>query len=316
LHVRLLANLELPEEIKVAQRNGAEGIGLYRSEFLYLREAPALPSEDRHYRAYRELAEQAQPHEVIIRTLDLGGEEYSGRVLEQREPNPVLGLRGIRLSLRREELFRLQIRGILRAAVHGRLRIMFPMISGVEELRQARALIEAVREELHRDGTRHAPDVPVGIMIEVPAAALIADRLAGEVDFFSIGTNDLIQYVLAIDRGNAAVSYLYQPLHPAILGMIRNVVEVAAARGVRTAVCGEMAADPMAAAVLIGLGVTELSMNPAAIPAVKQMIRSVTAADCRAIADGSLKLGTVTEVEEFVRRRVLAMLPEEYTCRL
>jgi phosphotransferase system enzyme I (PtsI) len=309
--IRLLANVELAEELETARRNGAEGVGLYRSEFLYLREAPALPDEELHFRTYRSLAEQAEPHEVIIRTLDLGGDEYCGRVLDRPEPNPVLGLRGIRLSLKRTDLFRTQVRGILRAARHGRLRMMFPMVSGLEELARARAIIAEVHADLMREGVPHAAEVPVGIMIEIPAAALLAEHLAGEVDFFSIGTNDLIQYTLAIDRGNASVSYLYQPLHPAILGMIRGVVVAASRRGLRLSVCGEMASDPVAVLILLGLGVAELSMSPASIPGIKQVIRDASIGDCRTIADAALRCATVEEVETLVRQRIRPLLPTE-----
>lgn len=309
--IRLLANLELPEELETAQRNGAEGVGLYRSEFLYLREAPSLPTEEQHYRIYRSLAEQADPHEVVIRTLDLGGEEYYGQVLDRPAENPVLGLRGIRLSLKRTDLFRTQVRAVLRAAQHGRLRIMFPMVSGLEELARARAIIEEVRGDLERDGVPHAAGVPIGIMIEIPAAALLAEHLAGGVDFFAIGTNDLIQYTLAIDRGNASVSYLYQPLHPAILGMIRGVVVAASRRGLRVSVCGEMASDPAAVLILLGLGVAELSMSPAAIPGIKQVIRDVSVADCRVVADAALHCATVEEVTALVQERIRPLLSME-----
>jgi phosphotransferase system enzyme I (PtsI) len=311
LRVRLLANIEFPEELRTASRCGAEGIGLYRSEFLYLQTAPELPTEEQHYAAYRALAEKVLPHEVVIRTLDLGGEKYFSTVLDRRESNPVLGLRAIRLCLQRPEVFQAQLRGILRAAAHGKVRMMFPMVSGLQELRRARAMVEEARRGLEREGTPHAPEVPIGIMIEVPAAALIADRLAAEVDFFSIGTNDLIQYALAIDRGNEAVSYLYEPLHPAILGLIRGVVEAAGRRGVRVAVCGEMAASPVAAAVLVGLGVTELSMSPGAIPAVKQVIRALRLPEARALVDEALRLDTAEAVAALAGERVAALLPAE-----
>ena len=311
LRVRLQANVELLEEMLAARRFGAEGVGLYRSEFLYLQEAPGLPGEEAHYRAYRELAERALPHDVVIRTLDLGGEKYFSTILERRETNPVLGLRGIRLCLKREDLFRSQLRGILRAAVHGKVRVMFPMVSGLHELRRARAVFDDVRRQLLAERVPCDPEVPLGIMIEVPAAALIVDRLAPEVDFFSIGTNDLIQYALAIDRGNESVSYLYQPLHPAILGLIRGVVEAAARAGRRVSVCGEMAASPVSAVVLIGLGITELSMNPAAIPTVKQVIRALSAADARVLAEEALRLDSAEEVEALARIRVAELVPRE-----
>jgi phosphotransferase system enzyme I (PtsI) len=308
LRVRLMANIELPEEMRAARRCGAEGVGLYRSEFLYLKTAPALPTEEDHYTLYRELAEQALPHDVVIRTLDLGGEKYVSTILERRESNPVLGLRAIRLCLQRRDLFRAQLRGILRAAAHGKVRVMFPMVSGLEELREAKAILDEVRHALQRERVPYEPDVPVGIMIEVPAAALIAERLAAEVDFFSIGTNDLIQYALAIDRGNEAVAYLYEPLHPAILGLIRTVVEAARRRGLRVALCGEMAASPVAAAVLVGLGITEMSMSPAAIPAVKQLVRALRLQDARALADDLLRLDTAADIAGLAARRVAELM--------
>jgi phosphotransferase system enzyme I (PtsI) len=311
VRVRLQANIELAEEMLAARRFGAEGVGLYRSEFLYMREAPGFPDEEEHYRTYRELAEKALPHEVVIRTLDLGGDKCFPSIPERREPNPVLGLRGVRLCLRREDLFRTQIRGILRAAAHGKVRLMFPMISGLEELRRARAIVNEVKDELKVMRVPFEPDVPIGIMIEVPAAALTADRLALEVDFFSIGTNDLIQYTLAIDRGNESVAYLYQPMHPAILHLIRRVVEAAAKSGVRVSVCGEMAAYPVAAVILVGLGVTELSMNPAAIPSVKQVIRAIRFGDARALVEEALRLDSPGEIEALARKRVADLAPAE-----
>lgn len=309
--VRLLANIELPEEMLAARRLGAEGVGLYRSEFLYLREAPALPGEEEHYRTYRELAEKALPNEVVIRTLDLGGEKYFSTILERRESNPVLGLRGIRLCLKREDLFRTQIRGLLRAAAHGKVRMMFPMVSGIDEVRKARAIVDDVRRELLVRRVPCEPDVPLGVMIEVPAAALIADALAREVDFFSIGTNDLIQYALAIDRGNESVSYLYRPLHPAILLLVRGVVEAAGRRGLRVSVCGEIAAQPAAAVILIGLGITELSMNPAAIPSIKQVIRAVSLKDARALVEEVLRLDSAEAIEATARRWVEEVLAHD-----
>jgi phosphoenolpyruvate-protein phosphotransferase (PTS system enzyme I) len=311
LNVRLMANIELPEEMLAARRFGAEGIGLYRSEFLYLKEAPGLPGEEEHYRTYRELAERALPHEVVIRTLDLGGEKYFSTILERRESNPVLGLRGIRLCLRHEDLFRAQLRGVFRAAAHGKVRMLFPMVSGIDELRRARAIVDDVRRQLVAERVPCDTDVPIGAMIEVPAAALIADRLAREVDFFSIGTNDLIQYALAIDRGNESVSYLYQPMHPAILELVRRVVEAAGRRGLRVSVCGEMAANPAAAIILVGLGITELSMNPAAIPSVKQVIRALSLADARALVEAALKLDSAEAIGELAKRKVAALVSKE-----
>ncbi len=304
VRIRLLANIELPDEVATARRYGAEGVGLYRSEFLYLRQAPRLPDEEDHYGAYRALAEGALPHAVVIRTLDLGGEKRFAALPERRETNPVLGLRAIRLCLRHEEVFRAQLRGIFRAGAHGKVRMMLPMVSGLTELRRAKAVIGAVRDELARERVPFDPDVPLGIMIEVPSAALVAEHLADEVDFFSIGTNDLIQYVLAIDRGNEDVSYLYQPLHPAILALVRRVTEAAARRGLPVAVCGEMAARPRSAMMLIGLGVTELSMSPSAIPEIKQMIRGLTMREARELAEEALALDSAEAIEELVSRRL------------
>lgn len=294
--IHLRANLELPGEVAVALRHGAEGIGLYRSEFLYLERAPVLPDEEEHYRVYRALAEEVRPWEVSIRTLDLGGEASLGPAPPQREANPVLGLRAIRLCLRRRDLFRVQLRAILRAGACGRVRVLFPMVSGVDEFREARAILDEVREDLVRSEIPCDPHLPVGLMIEVPSAAILADRLAAEADFLSIGTNDLIQYALAIDRGNASVSYLYDPLHPAILRLIAGVREAAARIGRPLSVCGEMAADPLSAAVLVGLGIHELSMNPAAIPAVKRRIRSLSLLQARAAATEALQLDTAAAV--------------------
>ena len=248
---------------------------------------------------------------MVIRTLDLGGERYASTVLDRREGNPVLGLRAIRLCLKRQDLFKTQLRGIFRAAVHGKVSLMFPMVSALEELRQARAIVDSVRRDLARDGVPFEPDVPLGTMIEVPAAALIADRLAPEVDFFSVGTNDLIQFALAIDRGNELVSYLYQPLHPAVLNLVRRVVEAAGRLGRRVSVCGEMAANPLSAAVLIGLGITELSMRPASIPAIKQVVRGLPFREARAIVEEAMHLDTAEEIGAAVRGRLEAIVPPE-----
>ncbi|MFQ5878073.1 MAG: phosphoenolpyruvate--protein phosphotransferase [Acidobacteriota bacterium] len=314
--VGLMANIELRDEMEAARRYGAEGVGLYRSEFLHMGADDREPMEEDYFRVYREVAERALPHEVVVRTLDLGGEKLSAGEEARAEPNPVLGLRAIRLCLRRPDLFRRQLRAILRAAAHGKVRLLVPMVSGLEEIRQTRAILESVRDELSEQRVPHDPDVPVGVLVETPAAALIVERLCREVDFFAIGTNDLIQYTLAIDRGNEAVSYLYQPFHPAILGLLRDVAEIAGRYGVRVSVCGEMAADPMAAVVLAGLGIAELSMKPAAIPGVKEVIRSMSLRDARSIAQDALRCDTAGEAEEMVRRRVLSFMPAEYACPL
>jgi phosphotransferase system enzyme I (PtsI) len=273
--VRLQANIDLPEEIDDAMRFGAEGVGLYRSEFLYIENSPRIPTEEDHLAIYRRLAEASAPHPAIVRTYDLGGRKIAREVMETEEENPVLGMRGIRLTLARPQMFRIQLRALYRAAVHGDLWILLPMIATIQEVRRFRAFAGAVVDELQRDGVPHRRDVKVGVMIEVPSAALIADLLAREVDFFAIGTNDLIQYSLAVDRNNEHVADLYQPFHPAIVRMIRFVVESAEAAGIPVSVCGEMAADPRAAQLLVGLGVRSLSMVARTIPEIKTRLREM-----------------------------------------
>jgi phosphotransferase system enzyme I (PtsI) len=297
--VLLNANIELPEQLEVAFRHGARGVGLYRSEFLFLNRSPALPSEEEHYQIYRALAEGSAPHVATIRTLDLGGEKYFHSVLDKDENNPVMGMRAIRFCLMRRDIFKTQLRGILRASRYGKVRLMFPLISGVEELRMARGVLEEAREELAREGIAFDPAIPIGIMVEVPSAAAVADLLARESDFFSIGTNDLIQYTLAIDRSNESVSYLYRPLHPAILRTIKFTIDAAAARGIPVSMCGEMAADPVAVPILLGLGLREFSMDPVSIPIVKAAIRSLRLSDARAMVEEIMTLATAREIEAY-----------------
>jgi phosphotransferase system enzyme I (PtsI) len=299
--VELMANIELPTQLEVAIRHGARGIGLYRSEFLFLNRSPALPTEEEHYQVYRTLAERVAPDLATIRTLDLGGEKYFHEVLDRDENNPVLGVRAIRFCLMRRDIFKTQLRGILRATPHGNIRIMFPLISGVEELRTAREVLEEVKAELAHEGVPFRQSVPVGIMVEVPSAAAVADLLAKEADFFSIGTNDLIQYTLAIDRSNESVSYLYKPLHPAILRSIRFILESAEAEGIPVAMCGEMAADPIAVPILLGLGLKEFSMDAISIPVVKAAIRSLTLDEAKQMVSEIMSLPTASEVEAYAR---------------
>ncbi|MGH9361119.1 MAG: phosphoenolpyruvate--protein phosphotransferase, partial [Thermoanaerobaculia bacterium] len=286
--VSLMANIDLPEELAEVAPFGSCGIGLYRSEFLYIEKSPALPSEDEHVELYRRLVEAAAPEPAIIRTYDLGGRKLARELLATHEDNPVLGLRGIRLTLNRPDIFKTQLRALLRAALHGDLWMLLPMVTTVEEVRRFRALLAEVMGELEREGSPYRRDVPLGVMIEVPGAALIADLLAREVDFFSIGTNDLIQYALAVDRNNEHVADLYQPLHPAILRMLRFVLDGARAAGIEVSLCGEMAADPRCAAVLVGLGLRRLSMSPRAIPEVKTRIRELAAAELAELAERCL----------------------------
>ena len=306
----LQANIELVEELKDAIRFGAEGIGLYRSEFLYISKSPLLPTEEEHLQLYRALAEALAPRECVIRTFDLGGKKLAREVIGTREDNPVLGLRGLRLCMKHRDMFRTQLRAVLRASVFGNLKVMFPLVTGVQELRQVKTLIREIKEELDAEGLTYNPDLKIGIMVEVPSAALIADILARETDFFAIGTNDLIQYALAIDRSNENVSYLYEPLHPALLRLIKGILDAGKAAGIPVSMCGEMAADPIYAVVLIGLGLEIFSMNPSSIPMIKNLVRSVRYRDCRRIAEMALQKRTAQEIEEFVIESVATRFPE------
>ena len=274
VEITLRANVEFPDEAAVAMRFGAAGIGLYRSEFLFVARAPRFPDEEEHYRTYLELAEKVAPHPVVVRTLDLGGEKYFHEVVDRAEPNPVLGLRGLRLCLKRPEIFVPQLRALLRAAARANLRVLLPLVTSVEEVREVRRILSREAETLRAVGGQCRPDVPLGAMIETPAAAMTADLLAREVDFLSIGTNDLIQYALAVDRGNPSVSGLYEPLHPAVLRMIRFVVRAAKAASIPLSLCGEMAASPELVPTLLGLGLRELSCPPRAVPRVREAIRT------------------------------------------
>jgi phosphotransferase system enzyme I (PtsI) len=275
VEIVLRANIEFPNEVDAAIRFGARGIGLYRSEFLFLSRSPELPTEEEHYRTYVEMADRVHPHPAVIRTLDLGGEKFFHEVLDSRESNPVLGLRAIRFCLRRPDIFRPQLRGLLRAATRGNIHIMVPLITTSDEIREVRKLLAAEAEQLKGEGQEASANVPLGIMIEVPAAAAAADILAREVDFFSIGTNDLIQYSLAVDRGNETVSYLYQPQHPGVLRMLKFAVDSAKDRGIPVSLCGEMAAGTETVSLLVGLGLRELSVPPRSIPSIRDVISSV-----------------------------------------
>ena len=306
----LQANIELVEELKDAIRFGAEGIGLYRSEFLYISKSPLLPTEEEHLQLYRALAEALAPRDCIIRTFDLGGKKLAREVIGTREDNPVLGLRGLRLCMKHRDMFRTQLRALLRASVVGNLKIMFPLVTGVQELRQVKTLIRELKEELDDEGLAYNPNLKIGIMVEVPSAAVIADILARETDFFAIGTNDLIQYSLAIDRSNENVSYLYEPLHPALLRLIKGIIDAGKAAGIPVSMCGEMASDAIYAVVLIGLGLEIFSMNPSSIPIIKNLVRSVRYRDCRRIAEMALQKRTAQEIEEFVIESVAMRFPE------
>lgn len=306
-----LANIELPEEVSVAFSLGAEGIGLFRSEFIYL-QRESLPSEEEHVEVYSKLARRCHPRPVYIRTLDIGGEKSYSQFNLEAEPNPALGLRAIRFSLKNPEIFRLQLRAILRASSLGNVRLLFPMITELEEILIIKELLDEVKAELRRQRVRFDENIPIGIMIEVPAAAAITEFLAKEVDFISIGTNDLIQYFLAVDRSNESVSYLYKPLHPSVLRLIKQVIDGANELGREVAVCGEMAADPLSALILLGFGLKIFSMNPIFIPRIKKALRSVEYKTVKEAAEEVLKLKTSQDIEEYFIERVLSRHPQAF----
>jgi phosphotransferase system enzyme I (PtsI) len=303
--VSLQANAEFPEEVATALEYGAEGIGLFRSEYL-LGRARRWPAEEQQYLVYRAMVEKIRPYPLTVRTWDVGREEVVPG--GPSSPNPALGERALRLLRHDPEPFRAQLRALLRAAVHGPLRIMFPFVAGPSDLQVVLGLLEVTRHGLRQDGIEHAAQVPLGLTIEVPSAAATADLLAPHVDFFAVGTNDLIQYLLAVDRVDPRVSELYQPLHPAVLRTVDAVVRAAAAQGVPVSLCGEMAADPLQALVLLGLGVRELSMSPSAIPAVKAALRAVSTETARAAARAALSLPTAGEIEAMLRRELAEAL--------
>ncbi len=311
VRIRLQANIEMVNEIATLKTYGAEGVGLYRTEVLYLNRKD-LPDEEEHFQTYRRLAESIRPATATIRTLDIGGDKFLSNYPMGSEINPAMGLRAIRFSLKEVEIFKTQLRGVFRASAYGNLRILLPMISGVQEIRQVKAILEEVKEKLTESGIPFDKKIQVGTMIEVPSASITADILAREVDFFSIGTNDLIQYALAIDRINEHVSYLYEPLHPAILRMIQTVVQGAGRQGIPVAVCGEMAADPAYVMILMGMGLREFSMTPASIPKVKKLLRSVRVEETQALAKEAFEYATASEIEGCVRQWMVNRFPEEF----
>ena len=291
----LSANIERAADVEGVLQCGATGVGLFRTEFLFINRSD-LPDEEEQFAAYRKVAESLAPDPVIIRTLDLGGDKLVSHINVAAETNPFLGWRAIRLCLEETDLFRTQLRAILRASAFGNLKIMYPMISGVEELEAANALLDECREQLHAEGVAFGDDVEVGVMIEIPSAALIADSLAKRVKFFSIGTNDLIQYALAVDRLNDKIAHLYEPTHPGILRLIKMTVDAGLAHGIWTGICGEMAGDLTAVPLLLGLGVTELSVTPSMVPRVKMLIRSIEMSEARKLAEFALDSDSPKEI--------------------
>ncbi|MDP2921193.1 MAG: phosphoenolpyruvate--protein phosphotransferase [Candidatus Omnitrophota bacterium] len=306
--VEVSANIELPDEVSSVIAHGAEGIGLYRTEFLYMNRNDS-PGEDEQFEAYKKVAARLSKASVIIRTLDLGGDKFLSQLKVPHEMNPFLGWRAIRYCLAKPEVFKVQLRAILRASVSGNIKIMFPMISGLGELRQAIGVLEEAKEELRHKKINFNEDIEVGAMIEIPSAALTCDLLAKEVDFFSIGSNDLIQYSLAVDRANEKIAYLYKPTHPAVLRLIKSIIDAGHKENIWVGMCGEMAAEPGFVLILLGLGLDEFSMSPVVVPEVKYVISNVSFEDARKVAEEALKLSTGEEVETFTNKRLDELIP-------
>jgi phosphotransferase system enzyme I (PtsI) len=311
LRIKLKGNVELPEEISSLKRHGGEGIGLYRTEMLFLNRH-TLPDEDEQFAAYAAVVREMAPHPVTIRTLDVGGDKFVSGLNLEDELNPALGLRAIRLSLRQPEIFKPQLRAILRASALGKVRMFFPMVSGVAEIRAVKALLSEVKEELRTTGIPFDEQIEIGIMIEIPSAVIIADLLAREVDFFSIGTNDLIQYSLAIDRTNEHLSHLYEPLHPAVLRSLKMVVDAAHAVGIDACICGEMAGEPLYLPILLGLGFDELSMNAVSILRVKKILRRFSREEAEKLVSMALSFSTAQEVESFLQGEIAARYSDSF----
>jgi len=305
-----MANIDLVHELAAARTGGAEGIGLFRSEFLFLEASPNLPDEDQQAAAYSKLLEAFPDRPVTVRTFDLGGKKLARELLGSPEANPVLGLRGVRLCLQKPEFFRTQLRALLRAAgqTRGQLRIMVPLVGNVEEIRTVRVLLDRLTVELAAEGHPVPPRVAVGAMIEVPAAAMIAEHIAKQADFFAIGTNDLTQYTLAVDRAKEQVSDLYRPFHPAVLRLLERIISTGRAARIPVSLCGEMAADPLAVPILVGLGLEEFSMHAPALPVIRSLIRALSYRDAHRIATRALSLSTAKAVEEYLLEQLSGLL--------
>ncbi len=311
VRITLLGNIEFPAEAEVILQKGGEGIGLYRTEFLFLNR-PTEPTEEDHYQAYAETVRVFEHRPVIIRTLDLGADKYTQSKRFAREPNPFLGLRSIRFCLQNLTLFKTQLRAILRASVLGEVKIMFPLITHLQELMQTKMILRDVMEDLDEESIAYNRDIKIGVMVETPSAALTAFTLARDVDFFSIGTNDLVQYTLAVDRGNELVSTLYSAVDPAVLRLIRTVIQDAHKAQIDLSVCGEMASEPEYIMLLLGMGVRTISLTPPMIPEIKQIIRSVTIEDCNNVAREVLGMNSERQISSYLRDVTRTILPEAF----
>ncbi len=307
--IELTANIEVPEDVPSVLAHGGEGIGLYRTEYFYMNRRD-LPTEEEQFKAYSAVARRIKPYSVIIRTLDLGGDKFLSQLEVPHEMNPFLGWRAIRFCLARPDIFKTQLRAIVRASAYGKLKVMYPMISGLDELKQANSILNEVKKDLKKNSVSFDENMEVGAMIEIPSAALTSDILAKEADFFSIGTNDLIQYALAVDRVNEKIAYLYEPAHPAVLRLIEKVIENGHKAGIWVGICGEMAGDIVMTLVLLGLGLDEFSTSPIAIPEIKRIIRSVTMRQAKEIAQQAITLSTGKEVEAFAKKKLKELVPD------
>ncbi|MBU0895765.1 MAG: phosphoenolpyruvate--protein phosphotransferase [Candidatus Omnitrophica bacterium] len=308
-NIGLAANIEVPEDVPSVMAHGADCIGLYRTEYFYMNRKD-LPTEEEQFKAYSSVAKRMKPNPVTIRTMDLGGDKFLSQLDVPQQMNPFLGWRAIRFCLARPDIFKTQLRAILRASALGKLRLMYPMISGIGELKQANALLEDSKKELKKEGLAFDENMEVGAMIEVPSAALTSDILAKEADFFSIGTNDLIQYSLAVDRVNEKIAYLYEPAHPAILRLIKSVIDNGHKAGIWVGMCGEMAGDIIMTIILLGLGLDEFSTSPIASPEIKRVIRSVTISQAEEVAHGAMALSTGKEVETYAKKKLREIVPD------
>ncbi|MGB5218466.1 MAG: phosphoenolpyruvate--protein phosphotransferase [Smithella sp.] len=309
--VQIGCNIEFIEEIPSAIMHGAESIGLYRTEFLYIYRED-LPTEDDHFNNYRQVVTNQNLSSATIRTFDLGGDKFANYQKQSKELNPQMGMRAIRFCLKEVDIFKTQLRAIWRASALGKTKILFPMISSVEEIREAKKLLAEARQELIDEGLQIPHKIEIGAMIEVPSAVVIADKLAREVDFFSIGTNDLIQYSLAIDRANERLTYMYEPLHPAVLRLIQSVVDAAHEAKIDVAMCGEMAGDPLCILILLGMELDELSMNHLAIPRIKKIIRESTLEESKTMLKKAMSFNTASEVRSYVQDYMFKRFPEEF----